>query len=798
MVMSQDYYRTEFISNLDYEYGVNDSWGYESEDGREFAIVGTDEGTSIVEVVADSLIEVAFIEGGHSTWRDIKTWGEYIYVGTENSNGGIQIISMEDPDMPELVNTYTGIGSSHNLMIDNGLLYVMGSSEVSYLVVLSLADPENLEQVSLWNEEYLHDICINDDILYGCGIYSGTMFAIDISDPYNPQTINYWTDVPSAHACWTTEDGMSLVTASETGSGHIMIWDVEDINNVNLLSEWTPEGGEWDSAHNVFIRDQYAYISYYRFGLQIIDITDPSVPVLAGYYDTFLNDDEGGLYSGAWGAYPYQQSCNIYISDRSTGLYVVSFEGCTGADPLDPMPPSEVLAFSDYETPTSVSISWENPIELYNGTPLSDYSVQIFRNDNFLIEFVNEENYFLDQNLSDGTYYQYDVFTLDLLSDSTSNIISTTVYCGGSPFPASPDDFSAFPTSNGVELEWINPTMQSDGTYLDDLESVRIYRNDSFIHEIVAEPGDYLSYTDDPLDGYVYTYSIIALDSEEPQNQSEFADEIEVYSGSFPEYLIWEPTLNSPLSGEELKNDMDAIGQLSYLTNDLWALGNPLQNNFKAIFMLTGIWPNNHELTSSEESILFDYIESGGSVYMEDGDIWFNSFDSSIRDLFNCYGIEDGDGDISIIEGLEGTFASGYLSEYNGENNWIDRLGILSSAFPLIINSDPEYAISVAYDGGSYRTIASSFEYGGLESSSNRQDLLLSILNFLDNGGMPDWMPGDVNQDNELDIMDVIIMVDFILETYQPLPVQYWCSNINQDSGIDLMDIVMIISIILE
>ena len=183
---------------------------------------------------------------------------------------------------------------------------------------------------------------------------------------------------------------------------------------------------------------------------------------------------------------------------------------------------------------------------------------------------------------------------------------------------------------------------------------------------------------------------------------------------------------------------------------------------------------------------------------MEDGDIWFNSFDSSIRDLFNCYGIEDGDGDISIIKGLEGTFASGYLSEYNGENNWIDRLGILSSAFPLIINSDPEYAISVAYDGGSYRTIASSFEYGGLESSSNRQDLLLSILNFLDNGGMPDWMPGDANQDNELDIMDVIIMVDFILETYQPLPVQYWCSNINQDSGIDLMDIVMIISIILE
>ena len=203
-------------------------------------------------------------------------------------------------------------------------------------------------------------------------------------------------------------------------------------------------------------------------------------------------------------------------------------------------------------------------------------------------------------------------------------------------------------------------------------------------------------------------------------------------------------------------------------------------------------------MTRSEEVILLDYIDGGGSVYLEDGDIWFNSFDSEIREVFNCYGIDDGEGDISIIEGLSGTFASGYSSTYTGENNWIDRLGVLSSAFPFIVNSDPEYAISVAYEDDRYRTIASSFEYGGLEGSSDKQELLISILNFLDNGGQPDWIPGDVNQDGALDIMDVIIMVDFILETHAPLPVEYWSSNINQDEVIDLLDIIMIISIILE
>ena len=115
----------------------------------------------------------------------------------------------------------------------------------------------------------------------------------------------------------------------------------------------------------------------------------------------------------------------------------------------------------------------------------------------------------------------------------------------------------------------------------------------------------------------------------------------------------------------------------------------------------------------------------------------------------------------------------------------------------MMVNSSPEYALSVAYDGGSYRTIASSFEYGGLEESSHRRELLSSILNFLENGGQPEWMQGDVNKDNTLDILDVIVMNDFILENHIPSPVEYWCSNINQDDGIDLIDIIIIISIIL-
>ena len=43
---------------------------------------------------------------------------------------------------------------------------------------------------------------------------------------------------------------------------------------------------------------------------------DPLNPVLAGFYDTYPGFE--GLFNGAWGTYPFQNSCNIYISDFSS------------------------------------------------------------------------------------------------------------------------------------------------------------------------------------------------------------------------------------------------------------------------------------------------------------------------------------------------------------------------------------------------------------------------------------------------------------------------------------------------
>ncbi len=324
----------------------NDIWGYTSPSGTEFALVGQWNGTSIVDISTDpenpQLIE--FIQGSYSSHRDIKSYGEYVYIGTEANRSdpysedfdiieqGVQVVDMTDPFDPQLVNEWDGVVQSHNLMSeDDSYLYVIGSNAdedawgVADLIVLDLSDPENPEKVGEWNGGYLHDVCLDGDILYGMGIYTDSIHAIDISDKSAPELIVSWDGIPSSHACWVSDDGHTLFSASETEHGHIMSWDVSDLSNINFLDEWYPEFGEEWSVHNIFYKNGFIIASYYAFGLQIIDVRNPYQMETAGFFDTYPYSG-AGLFDGAWGAFPYFESNRIIVSDRSLGLFVIDFD----------------------------------------------------------------------------------------------------------------------------------------------------------------------------------------------------------------------------------------------------------------------------------------------------------------------------------------------------------------------------------------------------------------------------------------------------------------------------------------
>jgi choice-of-anchor B domain-containing protein len=361
---SQESYNAELVGNWfepnenywsEYVSDFNDIWGYESEDGTKYALMGGWDGTYIIDISTTPSTPqlVSFVPGSESSHRDIKTYQNFMYVSTEANMPnsllyeegeyyiqpqGIQVVDLSDPSDPTVVGEWDGVVQSHNIMDADGYLYVIGSNDLfSYdgeveswglddLIILDLEDPSSPQKVGGWSSEYLHDVCIDGDILYGCAIYIDEMYAFDISDKANPTLLASWPGVPHAHSCWVSEDGGTVFTGSETTGGHIMSWDVSDLSNVEFLDEWMPEGGEDWSAHNVFVLGDRLYISYYVYGLQVIDISDPSNLELAAFYDTFDQETQS-IYNGAWGTYPFFGSENVIISDRRTGLYVVDVEG---------------------------------------------------------------------------------------------------------------------------------------------------------------------------------------------------------------------------------------------------------------------------------------------------------------------------------------------------------------------------------------------------------------------------------------------------------------------------------------
>ena len=78
------------LGSLDVQSAYTDIWGYTA-DGREIAIMGDEAGTDFIDVTDPATpFTIARIPGPTSTWRDMKTCGEYCYIVTEGGVVGMQ------------------------------------------------------------------------------------------------------------------------------------------------------------------------------------------------------------------------------------------------------------------------------------------------------------------------------------------------------------------------------------------------------------------------------------------------------------------------------------------------------------------------------------------------------------------------------------------------------------------------------------------------------------------------------------------------------------------------------------
>jgi choice-of-anchor B domain-containing protein len=375
--------------------GYNDIWGYVDGNGTEYALLGVRTGTSIVNLSdPQNPVEVTFIPGPPSIWRDIKVHSTYAYVITEQTGTGqgLQIIDLSQlPTTATLANTIdTWFSRAHNIFIDDGYAYIIGTNNGGGMHILDLSDPVNPTRTSYYTGSgYIHDVYVWDDTVVACAedVYD----LVDVTDKSNAQLISRSIALPQiyAHSGWMTEDKRYFYGTEEFNQIDITVWDLADRTSWDLVvPSWEMPSNS--TVHNLFIKGNYAHISYYSDGYVVLDISDPLNPTLAGQYDT----------PDMWGCYPYLPSGITICSDIDDGLWVLQFD-----DGL----PVELNSFTATTIENTVRLNWETSTEKNNqGFEIERKSEGEFVTVGFVSGYgttIESKQYsYEDENLDNGKY----------------------------------------------------------------------------------------------------------------------------------------------------------------------------------------------------------------------------------------------------------------------------------------------------------------------------------------------------------------------------------------------------------
>ncbi|KAJ4004020.1 hypothetical protein NW752_010898 [Fusarium irregulare] len=360
------------------------SWGWTSDDGREFVAIGQYDGTAFAEITKKGqLVYLGRLPqySSPSQWREIRSYKNYVIIGSEAVGHGIQIFDFKkllkiDPKKPVVFdakkdltshfNTLLPVGRAHNVVVNEELKYAVAVGAMprndpicaSGLNFFDLTDPSKPKSLGCAKGDgYVHDAqCIvyrgpdkryqGRDICYGYN--EDTLTIYDVTNKANVTNIISRISYEGAaytHQGWVldAQNQEFLVLDDElderdgTGPGGdgypvTFIWDIRDLEKPKQTGHFKHPTKSID--HNQYVKDSYIYQSHYGAGLRVLDGRSiPSDPTGAGVYeaawfDIYPEDDNlagGGTvaFVGTWSSYAFFKSGYIFINTIERGAFVV-------------------------------------------------------------------------------------------------------------------------------------------------------------------------------------------------------------------------------------------------------------------------------------------------------------------------------------------------------------------------------------------------------------------------------------------------------------------------------------------
>lgn len=126
------------------------------------------------------------------------------------------------------------------------------------------------------------------------------------------------------------------------------------------------------------------------------------------------------------------------------------------------------------------------------------------------------------------------------------------------------------------------------------------------------------------------------------------------------------------------------------------------------------------------------------------------------------------------------------------------------NSFP-VITAESQMECTPLYPPGSMPPIAVARTAGlgrfiginDLHFLSDQQQNHTYLSNCLNWITAPPDSQGDVNQDGQIDVLDIVTMVNIVVGITQPSPWEQWAADLNGDGEINVLDVVLVVNIII-
>lgn len=357
------------------------SWGWTSDDGREFVAIGQQDGAAFAEISKEGkLIYLGRLPqySTPSTWREIRGQNNLMIIGSEAEGHGIQIFDMKklltiDPKKPvtfsnsrDLTGHYKGlpVGRTHNVVTnpETNFIYSVGAVPrtdkcKSGIIFIDISDPSKPTSPGCAADDgYVHDAqCLiyhgpdtefeGREICYGYN--EDTLTIYDVTDKKAPKILS----ITSYEGAAYTHQGVVLDPKNQKylllddeydeydkvgpgipGNPITYIWDISKLRAPKQTGYY--RSGAKGVDHNQYVANGFAYQSNYGTGLRILDVRSiPSDPTGKGvkevaFFDIYPEDDNqpgGGSVSfvGTWSSYGLFKSGYILINTMERGAFIV-------------------------------------------------------------------------------------------------------------------------------------------------------------------------------------------------------------------------------------------------------------------------------------------------------------------------------------------------------------------------------------------------------------------------------------------------------------------------------------------